>query len=342
MINYAVGHYSDVDGVLSHALLERASIVSRQRTVHLDIDYKDMLAPLKEIDLGQAEVVRIFDLGHNKVWESPEFIEELRRIANTASLEIYDHHKWPNSSQVYGIGARRIILPRKTDNLEKKCTSEIVEFFFTPNDQTAGLLSQIANNSDFTADSSYQELNDYTRQLELVVAAADKRVTTLNSADLVNYFATLPSHLDFTRTKLLETSLFWPKIFNEARVDYNSAVQSAKQSLEGTINVVEIQTTKGKYRTAIGFSPQILHMKEGVKHLQQTYPSLSVYACVYEDSSIIFSRDTKEIDLSLLGEAFNGGGRQAGAGGFIPKEWKSRHSQEEIAHMIIEKIREVI
>jgi len=344
MLNYAIGHYSDVDGVLSHALLERASIARRQQTVHLTIDYKDMLAPLREIDLKQAQVVRIFDLGYNQGWENPEFVRELKRIARSASLEIYDHHEWPDSSSVYEIGARRIVVPIRGDKLEERCTTEIISFLFAPGDQTPITLSQIANNSDFMANSLYPELSKYTRQLELVVAAANKKVTTLNSADLVHHFATLPSDLRFARTELLKSEFFWPESFHETRKIYNKAIQSAKQGLGEDVRVSEIQTAKRVYSIVIGFAPQILHMKGGVMHLQEIYPDHQIYACIYdEDNSIIFSSDTGEINVAQLGKAFDGGGRASWSGGFLPKGLTAKIGyRETTSYYVLELIKETL
>ncbi|MBI2106858.1 hypothetical protein HYT57_02635 [Candidatus Woesearchaeota archaeon] len=340
MVNVAIGHYDDVDGVLSHALLERASIANGQNTVHLDIDYKDMVAPLKLVDLEQAKVARIFDLGHNKSWESQEFVGELRRITQATSLEIYDHHRWPDSSQVYEVGARRIVVPRGTDNLERRCTSEIINFFFTPNDPTALLLSQIASNSDFMPNLQYQGLDAYTRRLEWVVAAADKRITELRSIELVQYFATLPKDHP-KNASLLDSKYFWPDHFQVALEEYGSAVESAKQSLEKTIRIEKVQTPSRDYEVVIGFAPQILHMKEGVRHLQGKHPGLPIYACAYEDNSIIFSRDTEEVNLLLLGRAFNGGGRESGAGGFLPGGFTAELGEITVYH-VLEIIKEAL
>jgi len=325
MRNYAIGHFDDIDGIASHVILERNGRREGNETVHVDIDYSNMDSALEGVvrDISNGQIVRMFDVGHNKDWETPGFLKTLKEIRHFSGngVEIYDHHVWPEESKVYQ-HASRVVVPREGDNLTRLCASEIVNFFFGGSD-VGGFLSRVANRNDFGDESIYHSLREYSGDLEAAIKAADKGVTELTSLDIINYFSESSIWGDLIDREIVRSPEVWPASFEKAKINYGNALESAKKELDKTISIGEM----GSYDVVIGFGEQILHMKGGVDHLKSKYPGADVHACVYEDGSIIFFRDSEKVDLSILGRAFGGGGREAGAGGFVPEAYRKDQGQ---------------
>ncbi len=362
MKSYAIGHFIDVDGISSHVVLGRANSRRGIETVHIDITYKDPVAALRQATPERGETVRFFDFGYNDSLEDPEVLAEFGRIASRGDLEIYDNHtSWPQESRVYRF-ARRIVLPREGDDLGTRCTAQILHWFFGRGDNVSELLSCIANTSDFKNKSPYTQLKEYVERLEQALKGANLGVSNLNAMDMIRYFVTLkiperfsespaskgleylfegreaePTPIPLSSNWLLKSRDFWPAIFMASEQSCKLAIKGAEDELMRNSFLRTARTPSGTIHMVIGFAHQALYMKEGIKVLQTAHPGFPIYACIYEDRSIIFSRDTEQVDLSHLVKAFNGGGRPAGSGGLIPEEWES-DSQATIIDEVAKKI----
>lgn len=315
MKNYAIGHFDDIDGTVGHIILERASLRSDIPIAHVDIDYGKMATALKKVDLKEGDRVRIFDVGYNPTWESPEFLKELARIAEQGDIEIYDHHIWPSVTQVEK-HTKRIIVPREGDSLKRYCASEILNFFFGNGDDVSDFLSRVANKSDFVDESPHGWLRDYTSSLEKVIKASDKKITNLSIDDIIKFFTNLESIPTTNGHYNCSHPTLWSPQFETAKTDYKHALKDSKNNLEQNVTHHSINN----HAVTIGFSKQILHMKEGPAHLKETFPNRDIYACIFPDRSIIFFRGTTKVNVGTLAGSFGGGGRESGAGAFIPKE----------------------
>src|SRR3989338_3520314 len=315
MKSYSIGHFIDVDGISSQAVLGRSNARRGIETVHIDITYRDPIAALRQATPEQGEIVRFFDFGYGPVLETPEALGEFKRIASQGDLEIYDHHKgWPRESEVYQF-ARRVVVPRDWDDLSKKCTTQILYWFFGMRDNVSEMLSYIANASDFGYDSVYKSLTDYTKQLEVALRGANNGVTNLSPLDMIQWFKQFPEDVPLqSGNKLFESEeLWWPQPFLDSAEEYTVRAIYAKEETKRSAQIVGIEVP----------------------------PDFPIYACVYSNGSITFSRGTGEVDMSRFGRAFGGGGRELGSGGFIPNEWMTE-PQEEVTKRIKSKLEETL
>src|SRR3989344_4166931 len=87
MKSYSIGHFIDVDGISSQAVLGRSNARRGIETVHIDITYRDPIAALRQATPEQGEIVRFFDFGYGPVLETPEALGEFKRIASQGDLE---------------------------------------------------------------------------------------------------------------------------------------------------------------------------------------------------------------------------------------------------------------
>ena len=343
MKSYSIGHFIDVDGISSQAVLGRSNARRGIETVHIDITYRDPIAALRQATPEQGEIVRFFDFGYGPVLETPEALGEFKRIASQGDLEIYDHHKgWPRESEVYQF-ARRVVVPRDWDDLSKKCTTQILYWFFGMRDNVSEMLSYIANASDFGDDSVYKSLTDYTKQLEVALRGANNGVTNLSPLDMIQWFKQFPEDVPLqSGNKLFESEeLWWHQPFLDSAEEYTVRAIYAKEETKRSAQIVGIQVPIGITVAVIGFADRILYMKDGVEVLKEVHPDFPIYACVYSNGSITFSRGTGEVDMSRFGRAFGGGGRELGSGGFIPNEWMTE-PQEEVTKRIKSKLEETL
>ncbi len=333
--NLVVGHYDDIDGLFSHVISERNNRRNGSYTIHLDIDYRDMLAPLDHILNSWKRIGRIsfVDFGYNPTWDSDGFMGRIKDLHDlNFHLEIYDHHKWPNDFEIKPY-LKIFELPKEG---ETKCTSEVItEVLLGPTDPVSSLLAKIANNSDFKHESPYQELNNYTRALENVIAAVDHGVVDLTPQNLIEQFVHITDAQSPTSYSLQQSKDFWPFNFFEIQDQYHTEIATAQEELE--TESFDYGILNGTTLT-IGHGAQILHMKKGVNHLASAFPGRDIYACIHPDRSIIFHRVNDEVNLAPLGKAFNGGGREAGSGGFIPEEIRD----EDITNYAFSTIKETL
>ena len=325
MKNYAIGHFLDVDGVSSHVILHRRDAIRNIETVHIDVTYKDPAAAFSAATPENGETVRFFDLGYNPVLDQEMCLAELSRLFQLGTIEIYDHHTyWPPESRVYGF-AKKMSVPRRGNNLERLCTSQILISHFNIWDETSMMLARTANASDFGSTSPYHDiLGEYAEELSLAVAGANARTTDLTALGIINWLSHSVGEVPYTSEDLLRSRSFWPNSFRDSAQSYRIEIAAAKPNLIKSCSLLELRIGEKVLPTVIGFGDQLLYMKEGVATLMGAFPGFPIYACVHPDGSIIFSRNTEEVNLALLGTAFNGGGREAGSGGFIPEDVKGK------------------
>ncbi|MBI2146558.1 hypothetical protein HYU22_04420 [Candidatus Woesearchaeota archaeon] len=137
---HLVAHRADPDGIIAHALLERA--LAKEQCEHYFVDYPDFHQTLGNLKEKKPGRVIVADMNLDTILQQSNLLSELRE--KHGLLEWYDHHS--NSIQEQRYLEKQC---RRVKVAANYCAAQLVREEYLPQDSYALSLAHLAHVHDF-------------------------------------------------------------------------------------------------------------------------------------------------------------------------------------------------
>jgi len=261
-----------LDGVAAAAIIMRHAILSKLPVHFGGFLHPDALDEELE-DMSKDEHKLIFVLDTSVM---PEHLPLLEKISQKNKIVYWNTHD-----------AESVIPPSKLFDraLDSKCSAELAQQRFLPNDLIARKLAQLAHEVKF-----WQMQDENASRLSDLIAA---QYNPLELLDSLARGAFWNPKFELFHKEVLEKKLF--------------ALDELMKSL-----IVKSYVT---YRFGFAFASQILTTADACQKILDGHAGVDVAVVLYRDGRLGFRRrDECDVDVKALAQLFNGGGRPFAAG----------------------------
>lgn len=228
-------------------------------------------------------------------------VEVVRELSEINTLVWIDHHDWSSGRELLMAGFKFI-------HSEELCAAELAWKYFLPRDRVAREIASLAHSHDFC------EAGELAWKLYDVISSGYNKLKFIDS---------------------LARGETWSEEFQAAYERYQGAKERAYSFMEEHL----IEGSVGGYSYAIALSPKYLSSTLAGLYLQGRGKDFVV--AVYPDGKLSFRRNSPSVNLARVAQLFNGGGREAAAGGRLELEVKKENFKR-VSGEIVGKIRENI
>ncbi len=173
---------------------------------------------------------------------------------------------------------------------EKKCSAELAQKRFLPNDQIAKKLAKLAH------EMTYWQQGEEATKLSNLIASK------INPTQII---------------QALANGATWSKTFEKKHKEYK---QKKEQALKNLIKTLTIKKYL-KYNLGYAFASNILTTADAGQKILDTHQGVDVSIILYKNGKIAFrKRNECEINLRKIAQLFDGGGHPYAAGASINKK----------------------
>ncbi len=261
-----------LDGVAAAAIVMRHAVLSKLPVHFGGFLHPDALSDeLEDIAGDENKLIFVLDIS-----VSPDHIVLLDKIREKNKLVYWNT---PDSSSV--------VPPSKIfdTSVEKRCSAELAQQRFLPNDIIAKQLVQLAHEVKF-----WQLSDERSIKLSDLIAAGYSPVEIIDS---------------------LSRGAFWNSKFEEFHKDYLKKKESALEDLMRSLKIKSYVN----YRFGFAFASSILNSADACQKVLEGHAGVDVAVVLYRDGRIVFRRrENVDVDVKEIAELFNGGGRPFAAG----------------------------
>jgi oligoribonuclease NrnB/cAMP/cGMP phosphodiesterase (DHH superfamily) len=261
-----------LDGVAAAAIIMRHAILSK-----LPVHFGGFLHPdaledeLEDMANEEHKLIFVLDIGI-----MPEHLPIIEKVAQKNKIVYWNTHD-----------AESILPPSKIFDraVDKKCSAELAQQRFLPNDIIAKKLSQLAHEVKFW------EIQDETAsRLSDLIAAGYNPLELLDS---------------------MARGAFWNPKFELFHKEFLGKKLDALDELMKSLSIKSYVN----YRFGFGFAASILTTADACQKILDGHAGVDVAVVLYRDGRIGFRRrDDCDVNVKSLAELFKGGGMPFAAG----------------------------
>lgn len=309
---HLVAHRADPDGIIAHALLERA--LAKEQCEHYFVDYPDFHQTLGNLKEKKPGRVIVADMNLDTILQQSNLLSELRE--KHGLLEWYDHHS--NSIQEQRYLEKQC---RRVKVAANYCAAQLVREEYLPQDSYALSLAHLAHVHDFEKKEDSRAPIAY--ELQDLIASG---------LDLSKLVADLANGSIWTNNRSEQFAPIYQDVLHVFRQQKDQACQRLEES-------VEHRDIAG-YTVAFALSDPLLYMKLAPEHLGKKI-KVDCLVVLYEGKRNIivegYNRVGKHIPAFCTWN--KGGGRGHGGGFTIDHEVtidSVQNDQEQIARQLEE------
>jgi oligoribonuclease NrnB/cAMP/cGMP phosphodiesterase (DHH superfamily) len=261
-----------LDGIAAAAIIMRHAILAKLPAHFGGFLHPDALdSELEDMSKEEHKLVFVLDLG-----VSPEHLPLIEKIAQKNKLVYWNTHD-----------AESVVPPSKIfdRSVDKKCSAELAQLRFLPNDIIAKKLAQIAHEVKFweVSDENASRLSD-------LIAAGYSPLEILDS---------------------LARGAFWNPKFEAFHKDLLEKKLIAFDELMKSLTVKSYVN----YRFGFGIASSILTTADACQKILDGHAGVDVAVVLYRDGRIGFRRrDQCDVNVRDLASLFKGGGMPFAAG----------------------------
>ncbi len=310
MLYYIVAHSADPDGIITHALLDRA--LEDESREHYFVDYPDLHETLQKVRWKEPGKVIIADMNLDDVLRNSDTLRKLND--RHGYLEWYDHHQGSIRQQEF--------LREYCDPVivaPNFCAAALVHDQYFSGDPYALALAHLAQVHDFERTDDPRAPIAYSLQ-DIIASGQDL-------SQLVSDLATGKIWTDNQWNKFTPAYQKTLHLFNERK-------QEAYQRLEDSVE----QRNIGGYRVAFAFSDPLLYMKLAPQHLERKIKTDCVVVLYQGNSNVmVYGYNHLGKDIPTFCNE-NGGGGRGHAGGFTIDHEVTADSVQSDKEMVAEKL----
>ncbi len=307
-LEFKITHRDDPDGLISMALLARASDSVINPSDHCLISYDSDESALRKAlaDIESNGVICVADINFSQRLRQAGGSDWalLRELRQKATVKWFDHHDGTKQQQP---GLERLGVEVYHPGDKKICAAVLVARAMNCHGDYNHTLAGIAQAHDYQTDLLNRAESKNLRlghKLQKIISLANSRSDLSMLLELVSGLK--------SETVLSSSSLArrWEQVVAESEKE----AASAYQKLETSVERREI----AGYQVAFGYCPAILSQKPGWKHLQSTVGDIAdIYVCLFAPpvrNHIIIQREGSVFPLEKLLTYLGGGGRNGGGG----------------------------
>ena len=261
-----------LDGVASAAIVMRHAVLSK-----LPVHFGGFLHPdsldeeLKDMAHQEHQLVFVLDASI-----SPDHLSLIDKVSQKNKLVYWCTHD-----------SESVVTPAKIFDkaVEGKCSAELVQQRFLPNDLIAKKLAELAHEVKF-----WQVRDENASKISDLIAAQYSPTELIDS---------------------LSRGAFWNEQFELFHKEYSMKKMEAFDELLKSL----IVKSYVKYRFGFALSSSILTTADACQRVLDGHAGVDVAVVLYRDGRIgLRRRDECDVDVRKLAELFNGGGRPFAAG----------------------------
>ena len=280
-----------LDGVAAAAIVMRHAILSKLPVHFGGFLHPDALdAELEDMSKEEHKLIFVLDIGI-----MPEHIPFIEKICQKNKIVYWSTH------EAESVVPPSKIFDRATDN---KCTAELAQQRFLPNDIIAKKLSDLAHEVKF-----WQIQDERSAKLSDLIAAQYNPVELIDS---------------------LARGAVWNAQFEEFHKVHMEKKLAAFDELMKTL-VVEPYVN---YRFGFAIASSILTTADSCQKILDGHAGVDVAIVLYRDGRIGFRRrDNCDVNVKELAELFNGGGRPFAAGAKLNTTVSKENMQDVLFHI---------
>lgn len=280
-----------LDGLAAAAIVMRHAILSK-----LPVHFGGFLHPdaldseLHDMTRQEHQLIFVLDIGI-----TPDHIPFLEKIKVKNKIVYWSTHD-----------AESVVPPAKIfeKTIDNKCSAELAQQRFLPNDQIAKKLAELAHEVKF-----WQVRDETALRLSDLIAAQYSPTELLDS---------------------LARGAFWNEQFEQFHKAYLEKKLAALDDLMKSLVVKSYV----KYRFGFALASSILNTADACQKILDGHAGVDVAVVLYRDGRIGFRRrDDGEVDVKKLAELFNGGGRPFAAGARLNMTVTKENLPEVLFHL---------
>ncbi len=280
-----------LDGVASAAIVMRHAVLSK-----LPVHFGGFLHPdsldeeLKDMAHQEHQLVFVLDASI-----SPEHLSLIEKVSQKNKIVYWCTHD-----------AESVVPPAKIFDkaVEGKCSAELVQQRFLPNDLIAKKLAELAHEVKF-----WQVRDENASKISDLIAAQYSPTELIDS---------------------LSRGAFWNEQFELFHKEYSMKKMEAFDELLKSL----IVKSYVKYRFGFALSSSILTTADACQRVLDGHAGVDVAVVLYRDGRIgLRRRDECDVDVKKLAELFNGGGRPFAAGARLSTQITKDNLQDVLFHL---------
>jgi oligoribonuclease NrnB/cAMP/cGMP phosphodiesterase (DHH superfamily) len=280
-----------LDGVASAAIVMRHAVLSK-----LPVHFGGFLHPdsldeeLKDMAHQEHQLIFVLDASI-----SPDHLSLIETVCQKNKLVYWCTHD-----------AESVVPPAKIFDkaVEGKCSAELTQRRFLPNDLIAKKLAELAHEVKF-----WQVRDENASKISDLIAAQYSPVELIDS---------------------LSRGAFWNDQFELFHKDYGMKKMEAFDELLKSL----IVKSYVKYRFGFALSSSILTTADACQRVLDGHAGVDVAVVLYRDGRIgLRRRDECDVDVKKLAELFNGGGRPFAAGARLSTQITKDNLQDVLFHL---------
>ncbi len=280
-----------LDGVASAAIVMRHAVLSK-----LPVHFGGFLHPdsleeeLKDMAHQEHQLIFVLDVSI-----SPEHLSLIEKVNQKNKLVYWCNHD-----------AESVVPPVKIFDkaVEGKCSAELAQPRFLPNDLIAKKLAELAHEVKF-----WQVHDENASKIADLIAAQYSPVELIDS---------------------LSRGAFWNEQLELFHKEYSMKKMEAFDELLKSL----IVKSYVKYRFGFALSSSLLTTADACQRVLDGHAGVDVAVVLYRDGRIgLRRRDECDVDVKRLAELFNGGGRPFAAGARLNTQVTKENLPDVLFHL---------
>ncbi|MGC8679853.1 MAG: DHH family phosphoesterase [Candidatus Micrarchaeia archaeon] len=328
---YNLTHQTDLDGIVSAALLLRSKIINLDKMYfgnYSEEDIERVINELKEIK-GSNNCLILTDINNLDKSNFTEFLKHFREDGN--KIIVLDHH--PLKSNINDV-AKMLDVAVIGEN--KFCGADLVYEYIIKNinddiDEIFDSITNLAHLSDFYLykGTVYEYHVEKLSEVIDYINSHSRSIDTQNRKlkDMVKNIS-LGAYNDTKINKIFEK--------------YKKEEEKYMKILLSEGNLFEFKNDEGNLKIGVGFSKNLKSNNACEAIFKKTYANIALFVNIKSGSVSLRRKNECNVDLGKIASYFGGGGHAYASGFNLDKKTLNKIKTEEGKNELIDKIKEVI